>query len=211
MNTIKKVFIAAGVIWLLVLTGVVASPSLRSSAVKLGAQVQQEAFWFVNGLQLGSSGFTVNWSPAVSMTTGKNQVAWQNTTGKTIYTSSVEANCIMTLGASSTVTTASTSMYLWIGTSTTATVGDPAIGTQPLLGSILDKVLIATSSAVGAIHDGITNSTLSGSNEQGDVAVTNGQYILAAMESVNASPIGETATSTARGFNLLCSYPYFTQ
>jgi len=211
MNTIKKVLIGAGVIWLLVLTGLVASPSLRGSAVKLGAQVQQESFWFVNGEQQGPNGELLNWTPTFTMGIGSNQAAWQNTTGSTVYVSSVQSNCLMTVGASTTVTTASTSMYLWMGTSTTATVTNPPVGTQPLLGSVFDKVLIATSSAVGVIHDGITNSALSGSNEQGMVPVANGQYLLAVMMPVNAAPIGETATSTNRGFNLQCQSPYWHQ
>ena len=186
-------------------------PASSASTTKLGSQVQAEPFWFSNGIQFGSNGQLVNWTPPFTMSTGVNQAAWLNNTGVTVYVTSVSANCIMTTGASSTVTTASTSMYLWMGTSTTATVTNPAVGTQPFLGSVLDKVLIATSSAVGTIHDGITLSAFSGSNEQGMVPVANGQYLIAAIMPVNASPIGETATSTARGFNLQCQAPYWHQ
>lgn len=212
MTTKLKVIAGIVVVWLLGLTIFFAVSSTKAPAVvdqsstNLGAQIQNEAFWFNNGIQQGQNGIGVNYGPTVIIGPGQNQGAWKNNTGKTVYVSTNDTN-IITTNASSTIV-ASTSMYLWVGTSTTATVAD---NSAPIYGSVLDRVLLATSSPVGTVHDGILNSAFSGSNEQGTVAVPNGAYLITVMESVNGLPVGEAATSTNRGFNLAEVFSYWNQ
>lgn len=211
MNTLKKVLIGAGVVWLAALTvlGFVPHQAPKPEP-RLGAQIQQEPFWFYNGAQFGPSGITQNNSGTLVMGTGQNQASWQNNTGKTVFISSVDATAFMTTGASTTVSSASTTLALSAGTSTRSTVTDSA---TPVFGSLFDKVLISTGTPYLA-HDGIVNSAFSGSNEQGMVAVANGQWVIFALENPYrqdcAGTVCESATSTNRGYNLAIDFPYWT-
>lgn len=207
MTTQNKV-IAGVVVVSLISVAALFSSKGGDATKRLGAQIEQETYWFYNGMQLGPAGTTQD-EAQISMGSGQNQASWQNATGQTIYIDSGSVLGILTPGASSTAAvTASTSMLVYAGTSTSAAVANATI---PIYGSIWGNVSIATSTkgstALSSVQNGVSAST----TEQGIVAVPNGSYVLFVMNAVNAPPIGESATSTNRGFNLLIDVPYSTQ
>lgn len=213
MTTKSKVLLGLAVAWLLVLTAIqfVTLEKVLSiepgGATKLGSQIQPEPFWFGNGLQLGSDGSFENRIP-LYMGTGQNQVAWCNNTGKTVIVSgyrgilispSVVANPLGVTPASFGTPIASTTLVMFVGTSTKTTVTDALI--EPVYGSLIDTALIAT----GTTNNTVINSTKnSGTNGVASIPVLNGICVIEVLENPYTwqQGVSETATSTARGYNI---------
>lgn len=203
------------VVWVLALTLHMAHPnSAPASGLSLGTQVQIEPFWFTGGIKLGPNSPSDLNAQIITMGPGQNQTAWLNNTGKTVYTSSVDALAVLTATSTGASITASTTLALWAGTSTVPTLTDSQ--TNPIYGSLFDKVFISTSTP-NLAHDGVANSAFSGSNEQGLIAIPNGQYLMFMLENPYQSlttagnaASGYGATSTVRGYNISISFPYWS-
>lgn len=206
MKNLSKIIGSAIVLLLVVAFGY----SLHTGVTKtLGDQVQNDVFYFTNGAAFGSNGRTLLNYAHLDIGKGQNQVSWLNNTGKPVKIPIAETFVTTSPGSSATAIASST-LALYAGTSTTATIANSA---NPIYGSIIDGTLIATSTPQNSFN-GIVNSAFSGTREQGVVRVPNGQYVIFTVENpYNQACTGvtcESATSSNRGMNFGVDFPIIT-
>lgn len=152
---------------------------------------------FVAGISLDSNNELVVSKSSV-MGPGVNQAFYQNKTGRIVYVDYIDAYPVSTTNNFGAVTTASSSMRVSVGTSTTASIANNFAAP---FATLIDNALIATGTPM------VVNSDKDvGTNGRGTIPVLPGQYIYILMRQDSGNTctgsICETATSTNRGFNL---------
>lgn len=149
--------------------------------------VRQVADEFVQGLRLGQSPNTLINSFTLTLKARDNQETWRNTTGGTVY---------VFLANVTTAGTASSSMALFMGTSSVATLTSDF--TDPF-SSIIDNVYVSTSTTATTTSSIARHNTAS---SDGAIPVADGEYVFLQMQSLySCTTVGvcETATSSNRG------------
>lgn len=226
MKNIKNILIGIAVVVVLLIGGLAIKSFIPvASEVKpqdaLAAQVQNDVFAFTSGASFGTHPRLMNWVP-LTMGPGQNQAAWQNTTGAPAI---IPGELIQFVIVPSNATTsalyniASSTMVVLAGSSTSAVVSNGTFSggtyTPGFYDALIDQEVIATGTQQNTVFDNITNSKLSGTNEQGEVSVPNGAWAVFALENPYATPgtctgaLCENATSTNRGYNAVIDFPYF--
>lgn len=148
---------------------------------------------FPAGFTLGIGSKYLN-RAVIQIPKGRNQIAWKNTYGRTVY---------VNLGDAEMAGVASTTFKLYVGTSSTATVTDTFNGTAPFSALFINGATIATSSGSGNVVADNVNSHAAGSPAA--IAVMANQYLLM-VASAPCSVVGvgcETATSSNRGWTTI--------
>ncbi len=173
------------------------SPSSSTGSARGGGPVFNAGAAFPIGLNLGMNGITTNMGQ-IQIGRGANQGAWKNTTGRTIYV--YEAPLSMAGTASSTI-------KVYVGTSTTPTATDSfTAATAPFWSQLIDAGQISTSTTAGLLFDSITNHKTS---YPGTLPVADGQYVLLVADSFcRSTGACETATSSNRGWTTL-TLPFY--
>lgn len=132
---------------------------------------------------------------AIQIQPGQNQASWLNTSPTTAYV--CEAFAFLTGG------TASSTVKLNMGTSTTATKTDVFSNTtSPLWAQMMDAASIATGTPSGLVVADNGNNHKTGYSSC--MGVPTGQYLVATISTYcTADAACNTATSSARGFSTL--------
>lgn len=202
MKNSTKIAIALGVI-LIVVVGVIAShrsPNLQGINPS-GGDIIQSVTTNVNGVTIGAK--FQQWY-ALNLPIGTNQVSWRNTTGQVAYVSGARFTMASTTPNGN--TSASSTLVVSVGTSTTATITD----TSTPWGGLINQVSIATGTTA---FDAGSQIVLAGQAKSGvggatsTIAVAPNEYVIAVVEnpfSLNcgASGLCESGTSTKRGYIL---------
>lgn len=198
--TKKQIWLTVAVA-LVVILGVAyfATKSEKSEGL-LGA-VRPIADEFTQGLKLGYGQNTLINSFRLTIGAGSNEAAWKNTTGETVYVYLADA---VTTG------TASSSYYLYIATSSSATVSNDF---SAPFSSIIDTFAIATSS-VATTTSSIDKHKVS---NNGVIPVAHNEYVLMTLQAnttacANAGAalgLCETATSTNRGITSIVARVFY--
>ena len=170
------------------------SPAVKVGAVPQGSLIDQDIRIMPYGYEEGIAGNANRAEYAIQLNLGSrsNQAYWLNNTGQAVLVGDFQGYL---------TGTASSTLAAFVGTSTKSTVTDSS---APIYGSILDTVLIATSTPAANI---VLNSDVKGgTNGTGWVYVANNQYVVFALENpYNQACTGsvcETATSSNRGYNV---------
>ncbi len=141
----------------------------------------------------GSSHEQLSFTVSGTIGSGRNQGVWRNRTGRTVLISS--ADIAFPSG------TASSSLLVYISTSTASTVAD---FTAPF-GSLIDGMAIATSTSLARITPNSVKNA--GTNGRNVVDVQDGEYVIVALlqkestqNTCDTTHGCESATSTNRGW-----------
>ncbi len=145
---------------------------------------------FPVGLTLGTGNRYLN-RGVISLAKGRNQIAWKNVSGRTVY---------VNLGDAEMAGTASTTFKLWVGTSTTATVADTFNYSAPFYAQFINGATVATATPAGVVADNIGNHA---SGTPGAIAVAANQYLLMVASACAGGSTCESATSTNRGWTTM--------
>lgn len=185
MSTEKKLVYGAVAI-VIVFVATMFGSSSKDGFLNTGASltVHNTPEAYTQGLDLGDG--YIEFSKSGIIGPGANQGSWHNTLGRTVYINPSQVAIGFTSG------TASTSMKYYAATSSTATFASDTAAPSSILA--INATVVATSTVGPAFVVGQT-STGSG------IPVTDGQYFVFQLQQVNASPVGETATSTNRGIS----------
>lgn len=199
MTTTQK--IGAAVVVVLGLLGALSffGVNLVAKTESFGSTVSSDIPWFTNGYKVGNSNALYT-ATSLSLPVGVNQASWLNNTGQIVV---VDNSHVDLLG------TASTTMKLYVGTSTKSTVTDSfALGTAPMWSQTIDGYSIATSTSGLSATQAFTVADNYGShktNYSSFMEVLPNQYLIAVLSSncsTYSQACGETATSSNRGYTL---------
>jgi hypothetical protein len=217
--TNKPIMITAALALLLVIAGVIGfavhsgggnqAVATPSPATVRGADVVETyPSHFVAGINIGAR---YNQNVSLTIVNGQNQVSWLNNTGQTVYVKDGQATLIATTStniALGVIPSASTTLQLFIGTTSAATISDNKL---PPSRNLIDTAVIGTSSTNALILNSYNNKGTEGVQI---MPVAPGQYVYVAIESptypTDGIVIGRIATSTDRGYNLNFSFNVFS-
>lgn len=165
--------------------------------------VVPNAQWFTTGIGFGSNK-ALYLSNTLTLGSGVNQAAWQNQTGTTV---TVDASRFDLTG------TASSTVAVWVGTSTSATVTNQfgAITTAPFWSQLISASNTISTSTNGTYTTQLDNFVNHKSGYPAEIQVLNGQYLLLVVSSACTTNAGiqcETATSTNRGWTAVAPFVY---
>ncbi len=202
MTTLQKVILGVAVVLAaiaLVLgisnTGSTPAPATQQVGGTASSHVENQAWLFSNGIAMGPQSLypNVNSEDAIQVGIGSNQASWINTRATTAY---VDLGWLILNG------TASSTVKVSVGTSTTATITDsfnPAVA--PMWSQFIDACQIATSTVSGVWCDNVSNHK---SSYPAVIAVPPGQRLNIVVASFcKADGACNTATSTNRGWTTL--------
>lgn len=187
--TTKQVLSYVALLALVVLVAGFTARTITTGKLGGGDIVEQYPSYFVNGINIGQG---YENSIDLTMATGTNQAYWKNNTNNTVYVWRF-------IGTQT--GTASSTLVVNVGTSTTATVTDSA--TPLTTPQLIDTYTIATSTT-GRTFNSWKNA---GTNGQYVIPVLPNNYLIATLENpyrqdCSTTTNCESATSTNRGYNL---------
>lgn len=211
----KTITIVAILAIIIVVVGLVAfhKTAQTAGAPIQGSLIDQDTRVMPYGYAYGYAGNAYRGVGSFDITlgNGQNQGSWPNNTGQVVYV----PESIVAYTSPNAKGTASSTLFLTVGTSTAPTIADAT--KNALYGSLIDTFSIATSTNVNATSSAvISNEGNAGTNGLHVIAVYPGQYVIAVLESpcplatTGAGQGCELATSTARGYNLLLNGEYYT-
>lgn len=165
--------------------------------------VVPNAQWFTSGYGFGTNN-ALYLSGKLTIGVGQNQVAWQNLTGKTV---TVDVTHFDLNGI------ASSTVAVWIGTSTTATVVNVYnTTTAPFWAQLIGSSNTISTSTNGTLYPTqLDNFTNNKSGYPSEIQVLNNQYLVEVVSSACTGQAGiscEVATSTNRGWNAVTPFTY---
>lgn len=199
MTTIQKIGAIVVGILLLLGAGLGTLAYLRPSAIQSFGDVVPNPQWFSSGYGFGNNA-SLYLSNKLTLGVGVNQAAFQNLTGKTI---TVDTGRFDLTG------TASSTVAVYVGTSTTATVTNQfSLVTVPFWAQLISAGAIATSTN-GTYTSQLDNFVNHKSGYPAEIQVLNGQYLLVAVQSFcTADGACNTATSSNRGWTASVPFTY---
>lgn len=195
MKVIGAVIAAFVLIALAIVMLSAGKPAAAPAAVdrtNLGSTNVPNSQWFSAGIKVGLDNH-LQLTDTLVIKQGQNQVSWKNNTGTDVF---------VTYGNAQILGVATSTFKMYVGTSTAATVTNtfaPGI-TAPLWSQFIDGVTVATNTpSLTLFADNITNHKTA---VPGTLRVTNGQYLVAAVETYPCTPAlnCSTATSSTRGW-----------